>query len=163
MPIDADQIVPGLWQGSIPPLGDVLARHGFDVVVLCAVEWQFPSDMFKGVAVIHAPNNDDGSELTRNQLDTAIRAAKQVTSRIRDGQIVLSTCAVGMNRSGLVSALTLHFLNGWSGWYCREVVRAGRKFTDGRKALSSQYFTDALMNLPGIDPEQPVHTLNISL
>lgn len=158
MTLDADEIYPGLWQGSLPPKGNVLARHGFKAVALCAMEWQLPANAFWGVSVLHAPNRDDGSPLTREQLDIAIETAKKLTRRIQDGQKVLSTCYHGINRSGLVSALTLHFLNGWSGAYCREVVRANRKIPDHRMALSNKDFTQALLNLPGKDPvkEEPL-------
>jgi protein-tyrosine phosphatase len=120
---------------------------GFNAVVLAAEEWQFPAEMFEGVAVIHAPNNDDGSPLTRDQLSIAVNAARQAATRIQDGQKVLSTCAAGVNRSGLVSALTLHFRYGWSGDRCIEVVRKKRKLSN-RLALSNQFFTQALRRLP---------------
>jgi protein-tyrosine phosphatase len=148
--IDANEIVPGLWQGSIPPRGNVLARYGFDVVVLAASEFQFPASLFEGVTVIHAPNDDHGSPLTREQLDTAISAAKEVATRVKDGQKVLSTCAQGVNRSGLISALALHFVYGWNGDHCIGVVRRKRKLSNGHQALSNRFFTEALRKLPGV-------------
>jgi hypothetical protein len=151
--IEAHQIVPGLWQGSVPPQGNILARYGFHAVVLAAEEFQFPANLFEGVKVIHAPNLDDGSPLTRAQLDIAISAAKQVTARIKDGQVVLSTCAAGINRSGLVSALTLHFLYGWNGDHCIRVVREKRLIEGMRIALSNRSFTEALGKLPGFHME----------
>jgi hypothetical protein len=159
--IDADEIHPGLWQGSLPPRGTTLANLGFKAVALCAVEWQFPANAFWGVSVLHAPNRDDGSPLTRDQLNIAIETAKKLSRRIQDGQKVLSTCYHGINRSGLVSALTLHFLNGWSGAHCIEVVREKRKIPDHRMALSNKDFTQALSNLPGTDPvkEEPLIVL----
>ena len=117
-------------------------------MVLAAEEFQFPAGEFPGVAVLHAPNNDDGSPLTREQLSIAVTAARQVAARIQDGQKVLSTCAAGVNRSGLVSALTLHFMYGWSGDMCIQVVRKKRKLSN-RLALSNQFFTQALRRLPG--------------
>lgn len=151
--LDADEIYPGLWQGSLPPRGEVLARKGFKTVALCAVEWQFPHNAFWNVSVLHAPNKDDGSPLTREQLLIAIDTGKKLAVRVKNGQKVLSTCYHGKNRSGLVTALTLHFLNGWSGAYCRELVREKRKLGDYSKALSNPDFTQALLNLPGTDPK----------
>jgi protein-tyrosine phosphatase len=152
--IEANEIVPGLWQGSIPPRGNTLARYGFNAVVLAAVELQLPAHLFEGVDVLHAPNEDDGSPLTREQLIIAISAAKQVAARVTDGQKVLSTCAQGVNRSGLVTALALHFIYGWNGDHCIGVVRRKRKLANGRRALSNQFFTEALRKLTGV-PKQP--------
>lgn len=148
--IEAHEIVPGLWQGSVPPRGNTLARYGFEAVVLAASEFQFPSDLFEGITVIHAPNDDDGSPLTREQLATAITASKVVAARVKDGQKVLSTCAAGVNRSGLVCALALHFIYGWNGDHCIGVVRRKRKLPGLRQALSNRFFTEALRKLPGV-------------
>lgn len=151
--VEANEIVPGLWQGSIPPRGNTLARYGFNAVVLAAVELQFPAHLFEGVAVLHAPNEDDGRPLTRERMIIAISAAKQVAARVTDGQKVLSTCAQGVNRSGLVTALALHFLYGWNGQHCVSVVRRKRQLRNGWKALSNSYFVDALQKLPGMAPD----------
>ena len=56
--LDADEVFPNIWQGSQPPLGSVVAEHGFDVLVLCAVEWQPDASEFTGVEVLHAPFDD---------------------------------------------------------------------------------------------------------
>lgn len=154
LPFEADEIVPGLWQGPLPPRGDVLRKFGFDAVVLASIEWQFEDESFGGITVIRAPNRDDGSELTREQLTLAVRTARQCVPRIRGGQKVLVTCTAGVNRSGLVSALTLHFLNGWSGSYCREVVRAQRKPSCGLPPLCNQHFSNALLRLPARNLEE---------
>jgi len=109
-----DQIYPRLWQGSAP--GE---RVPFDVLVLCAEEWQPTSKTFPGTLVVHAPF-DDTPDLSRPLLLTATKAARLVEQALRERKQVLVTCMAGRNRSGLVSALALCMLTGADG---RRVVR----------------------------------------
>lgn len=109
--IDAHKVADGLWQGSVPPAGDALAKAGFTLVVLCAEEYQLPVSDFPGVAVHLAPN-DDTDELTETQLSTARKAARKVVAELARGGKVLVTCAAGMNRSGLVNGLALVLRHG---------------------------------------------------
>ncbi len=126
MQVEASPIAKGLWQGSAPPPGDAVRQSGFDVLVLCAQEYQPPAEHFPGVQVIHAPNLDGGEPLDRPRLALALQAARQAAQAIRQGKQVLSTCRMGLNRSGLVSALTLYFLTGSPGVRCVEQVQRGR-------------------------------------
>ena len=123
-----DRLHKGLYQGSRPPPGDSLRQDGFRLLVLCAMEHQPPASNFPGVRVIHAPNDDDFSRLpTRDELRLAIQAARQAVPILAGGGKVLSTCYMGLNRSGLVSALTLHLWLGVSGDEAIQMVRRGRK------------------------------------
>jgi protein-tyrosine phosphatase len=60
------------------------------------------------VDVFHAPL-DDNPWCPPSPREQAIAhgAAREVARRLRKGQRVLVTCAMGLNRSGLVSALAL--------------------------------------------------------
>lgn len=151
---DATLIHPGLWQGSRPPFGFVLSRAGFNMVVLCAEEFQPPHVMpagydvlirgmgtpFPDVEVVYAPNDDSFTiPPSREQLKTALAASARVADVIRAGGKVLVTCWMGKNRSGLVSALTLHRLLGISGFQAAHRIRCRR-----RGALSNPYFIEAL-------------------
>jgi len=152
MVLDANEIASGLWQGSVPPQGGVLNLLGYHALVLAAEEFQFDAGFYPGVAVIYAPNDDNGKPLSREQLTIAVKAARDVAARIRSGQKVLVTCAAGVNRSGLVSALTLHFLYGWSGDRCIRRIRERRTHPNFGKALSNPFFTHALRKLPESRP-----------
>jgi protein-tyrosine phosphatase len=157
--IDASEIAPGLWQGSIPPRGKKLSRLGFDQLVLSAREWQFKPEQFPGVDVVNAPNDDHAElyPLTRDKLRTAVQAARGVVEALARGQKVLVTCAGGMNRSGLVSALSLHLLYGWAGIRCIQEVRAKRgPGKDGYTPLSNDEFVDVLSRLPARQPPAEV-------
>jgi protein-tyrosine phosphatase len=143
--IDAHRIAPKLWQGSKPPRGLSLFTAGFDVLVLCAEEHQPWEADFPGVEVIRAPNDDSGKPMTKAQLKTADREARRVAKRLRQGRRVLVTCAMGLNRSGLVSALALHYRDGLPGRACIEIVQKARP-----GALRNPEFVRALAALPAL-------------
>ena len=138
--MDAHPIVPRLWQGSMPMAGPQIAGHGFDVLVLCAEEYQPPAEWFPGVRVIYAPNRDDYERApTSRELAAAKDASKLVAMHVMSGDKVLVTCMAGRNRSGLVTALALKRLYGMSGKQAILLVRERRKHVTG-EALSNPHF-----------------------
>ncbi len=147
--VEADEIVPNLWQGSYPGTGRAVGASDFTMLVLCARDLQDPAELFPGVEVVHAPNDDDRQHpLTREHLQIAVQAAHQVKAAVQQGRKVLVTCRAGMNRSGLVSALTLHFMYGWDGQTCIDrVQRYRRSGNNNYKPLSNHEFTNALKRL----------------
>jgi protein-tyrosine phosphatase len=138
-PLDATRIVSRVYQGSQPPTGYAVSSEGFDVLVLCAqeLEPQQPASAFPSVSVIRA-GIDDG-ELTRAEWARAVRAAAATVGRIRSGSRALITCHMGLNRSGLVTALTLHMLTGRPG---DEIVRHIQRRRSG--ALCNESFVKAI-------------------
>jgi protein-tyrosine phosphatase len=149
--IDANEIAPGLWQGSIPPTGSELKRSGYTAVVLCAWEYQYKGGdhLFPGVRVIRAPNRDSKEPPTEEELRVAISAAQAAAQEVVGGGKVLVTCVAGMNRSGLVSALALHLLYGWPGTECiKQVRRMRNQFTNlYQHPLGNQHFVRSLCSL----------------
>lgn len=152
--VEANEIIPNLWQGSFPEPGREVSASGFNLLVLCARELQghdanhpFTSDDYWGVRLIHAPNRDDGSRLTRQQLQGAIAAGRQVAEAVKAGEKVLVTCQEGINRSGLVNGIALHLLKGWSGTKCVLHIRSMRKHPKGWMALKNPDFVKALENM----------------
>jgi protein-tyrosine phosphatase len=122
------KIAPYLYQNSKPIEGDALARSGVRVLVLCAEEYQPPTSYFPGLLdVIYAPNDDSGRPFTPTQQIIAKMAAFRVADYVRRKQTVLVTCYQGRNRSGLVSALAIHYLTGMHGKDCVDLVRRKRK------------------------------------
>jgi protein-tyrosine phosphatase len=104
--LDANEIIPGLWQGAYPRV--YVSDLGFQTLVLCAQELQ-GSAQPASVAILRAPLDD--AALPPEGAQLAQRAAREVARRVRNGQNVLVTCAMGLNRSGLVTALTVRELN----------------------------------------------------
>lgn len=146
--IHADPILPLLWQGGRPSPGPEVRDDGFDMLVLCEDEFQPDAKAFPGVEVVHAPNDDDPSRLpTPHELGIAKAAAKQVTEALRKRKRVLVVCRAGLNRSGLVVALTLHYHLGMSGKDAVAMVRARRRSGSGIGPLSNPGFVDLLESL----------------
>lgn len=142
--IDADEMHPGLWQGSRPPRGSAVADNGFDVLVLAAEEIQ-DSTLYKGVKVILAPGDDtDNLKKIRSQLPTWQSAAIDVAKAVMNGKKVLVTCHAGLNRSGYITALALHHLTGWSGKKCVDHIQSRREF-----ALCNDTFAEQLRMIRG--------------
>jgi len=143
MTIDADQIHNDLWQGSAPPTGTHVKDAGFTALVLCADGYQPPASEFPGVQVIHAPNTDDPTVPPRRaDLNRALQAAGQAAEILEQGGKVLVTCRMGINRSSLVTALTLHKLTGMSG------LEACERIMSKRLALTNPQFLKCLSRIP---------------
>ncbi len=154
---DSDLIMPGLWQGRRPPEGTYLSERGFTLLILCAREWQPPATDFPGVHVFYAPNDDSPAlPLTSEGLALAMRAARTAAAAIQNGGLVLSSCWAGVNRSGLVSALTVHYLTGCSGDDAIRLIRRKRRPRMGHRPLSNAQFTEVLRRLPSRDMT-PIH------
>jgi hypothetical protein len=142
--MDAHCIASRLWQGSVPAPGYGPLREGFDVVVFCAEEYQPPPELYPGVKVILAPNDDNGLRPpTRRELQIARKASKLVAAHIMSGDKVLVTCMAGRNRSGLVTALALVRLYGVSGGDAMRIVRMRRLAATG-EVLSNPHFAAIL-------------------
>ncbi len=123
--LDASFIARTLSQGSRPRTGEVVVRHGYDVLALCELQWQPRGERFPGVRVVHIPI-DDENPLRAETVWTARRGAKMVADHMRIGRRALVCCHAGLNRSGLVCALVLRELLGLPGAKCREMVQACR-------------------------------------
>lgn len=111
----AHRIIGGIWQGSEPKFGGSLRRAGFDALVLAAEEFQPPSSSFPGVRVHHAPLDDHLNPLTSKEWATIIGAANFAVHQAKRGRKVLITCHAGINRSGIITALTVSLLYGCTG------------------------------------------------
>jgi len=136
--IDATRLVKGLWIGSKPELGRAVAESGFDLLVLCAEEYQPPSWQFPGVKVIHAPFDDNETGPLPHEKEIAKKASARVADALRQGSNVLVTCYAGRNRSGLVCGLALAS-NGLDPVRAIHLIQGRRA-----KSLSNQQFVDLL-------------------
>jgi len=140
---EADRILSGrgdrgsLWQGAASAV-HIADRYGFDVVVLCAQEFQ--PILPRGIEVIRFLSED--TALTRGHLQEAIFIAGKVERRVRAGKHVLCTCFAGFNRSGLVVALATMKLTRKPG---HEVVEHIQRKREG--ALRNETFARALRKL----------------
>lgn len=135
-----------LYIGAEPPAGPGLYASGFDVLVLCAEEFQPPVSQFPGLSVIHVPFDDSTNRLRANQLRRLQIVALQVAEEWKLGKRILVTCHMGINRSALMSALVLSAAGGDSPAECGSLIRGLRTY-GGMRALSNPYFRSVLSQL----------------
>jgi protein-tyrosine phosphatase len=115
---DFHWIVPDLAQGAFPG-EDSIGRAGqfdksifstFDVVVLCAEELQPRIQSPPGKEIFNLPMDDDIYRPVPEEVaDILHDAAKRLTTYCAYGHKVLTTCAEGRNRSGIITALILMY------------------------------------------------------
>lgn len=157
--IDITHVYEGLYQGAWPPIGDQLARRGFDVLVLAANENQH-EELYSNIQVICAPGDDDARpERLARFLPGWMLAAARVAQLLERGKKVLVTCMAGLNRSGMITAMALHLHTGWSGEECVEHIQSLRA-----NALCNETFAKWLKEnlkesestrLPSLEVESP--------
>lgn len=137
--LDASRVAPGLYQGSAPKPGQTLP---FDLVVLCAEEYQLPQwrePFGPGTHVLRVPLDDSGKPPTENQVRWAEDAGRIVAKARAVGNRVLVTCWQGFNRSGLVVAHALMELG-----VIPETAIQAVKRARGPRALSNTWFQDLI-------------------
>ena len=106
--LDANLVSGSLYQGAYPTLVDELPGT-VDAIVLCAKEHQKLAFAPEGVEVVHCPLNDWDFPMTQAEQELAHSTAQFVRWMLDQGAKVLVTCRLGLNRSGVVSALSLMY------------------------------------------------------
>lgn len=144
--LEADEIIPNLWQGSFPRLLSA-SEVGFQVVVLCASEKLGYDDKKKeyqayGMHIVEAPF-DDTVYPSSEELTTAHWASVKVVNAVKEGKKVLVTCMAGLNRSGLVTAISVRALCSLKGHEAVELVKKAR----GDDALCNRVFASYVYNM----------------
>lgn len=139
---DFDWITPYLAQGAL--LGTTVAQayHAADVVIFCAMELQPDSSLSPPPrkTEIRLPF-DDTLDATQLPWRDILRAVDYGEAAVRQQRRVMTMCAQGRNRSGLVSALLLMRIYGLSGHDAVELVRMRRHPRRGGPALTNPAFT----------------------
>ena len=139
--LDYDWIIPGLAQGSYPEPLRAPYDNGFDVVVFSAMELQ--PKRFRppqGKTVILIPMDDtEYSPITLDDDRKLREISRSLARHIRAGRKVLTTCAQGRNRSGLLSALTIVRLGHASPDKAIQLVKRKRNAPSG-EALTNIMF-----------------------
>jgi hypothetical protein len=141
---DRSEIHPLIWQGRQPETVEQIGD--FALLVLTAEDhrekWpQFGESRVCNVA--EALLFDDQQTMPEVNLSPAHQAASLVAVFARKGRKSLVTCAMGMNRSGLVVALALRDLLGLTGSEAMAMVREKRP-----GSLFNPAFSEYLESLP---------------
>jgi protein-tyrosine phosphatase len=143
MKFDANEIVNNLWQGAIPPQGIFLSNK-FDLVIFAAKEYQPLRSSYPNIDIIYAPNYDNSKiEMDDIAINIANQAADLAASALRDNKKVLVTCHAGINRSGLIVALSIHKL--FPDIPMTDIINIIRKKRTG--ALTNKLFVKYLLSL----------------
>lgn len=134
-----DQILPGkLNLGACEALSDAPI---YDMVVSAAAECVPPQG--RTYETIHLPMDDAPWDWRRNGDEAAlvVGLARTVAQAVQKGRYVLVVCQMGLNRSGLVTALALTHL-GWPPDEAVQLVRARHP-----SVLSNRTFLNAVYGL----------------
>ncbi len=149
-----DEILPGLWQGGTEdhevvgcraPAGHYDRHQPFDLVVTL-----YADALPAAWGVEEARYGFPDSRLTQESIDMAVDLARLAHGRWRAGARVLIRCQAGVNRSGLVMALTLMH-EGLTAADAVALIRARRSPV----ALSNEHFmrwllAEAHQFIPGV-------------
>jgi len=138
--LDFHWIIPGLAQGSYPR-PPISAFGPFDIVVFCAEELQPQLRALpRTKQAVYVPMDDDPYKPVPALIQKKVAAiGTALAQEIRAGRRVLVTCAMGANRSGLVTGMTLVAL-GHKGHTAVDLIRAKRILGGGQKALFNPIF-----------------------
>jgi len=133
------RVAPKLYMGSRPP-EDPLLGTAFDVVVLCAQEYQPPQGAFGRAKIVRCPIDDAAPSQAESQ--AIVETGTRVASAVRQGRRTLVTCHAGLNRSGVVTAYALIV----NGVHVREAIAMVRR-ARGSSALFNTHFVNLLRQL----------------
>ena len=143
---EASLIDDRLWQGKEPECtNNPEPLTGVHVLVLCWREGEAHWGRFsgRGVLLVPCPMRDDYLELQDEDRARALATSRILAHYLKTGRSrILVTCHEGRNRSGLVSALTLMRLYGWTGARAAEWVQRKRA-----GSLTNPHFLRSLQEL----------------
>jgi hypothetical protein len=140
-----------LWQGDIHDVKTLISKGDslISVIGLFAQECQ-PNDPHGNYELIKMGYDDNaraGDSEMQRILSVANEAADIFSNRMREGKSCLSSCHMGLNRSGLVSALTLIKLANMPPKEAITRIQEKRKPQNGMTALCNPRFVDAIRNV----------------
>lgn len=121
------------------------AFHEYDISMVMCLTRKYDPDLVsmhneQMLFYVYKPLSD--GKLSADSIPTLKRLVQIGCNEIRSGGRVLTHCAAGINRSGLVSALIVRELLGCNGTDAVDIVRAGRP-----RALSNEHFVLFLESL----------------
>lgn len=137
-----------LWQGDKEDVKQLLKSPNDQIALIGLFAWEDqPSDpnghyeLLKGG---FSDNDDADDEELQIVADIADDASDKFASALREGKDCLSSCHMGLNRSGLVSALTLMKVGEFKPREAIDLVRMGRAPQQGMSALCNDKFVELI-------------------
>jgi protein-tyrosine phosphatase len=141
--LDFHWIVPGIAQGSFPqPLSEAF-KHA-DTIVFCAMEKQPKSAKAPaGKRIIRFGFDDDIYRPIPPEVgDLFHQMARRLAGEVTAGRKLLITCAMGLNRSGIITGLTMMYALRMAPHDVIKLIRARRS----KDALMNPIFEQWLLN-----------------
>jgi protein-tyrosine phosphatase len=133
---DCHMITDRLWMGGMPT-GIPKLFEKWDVIVFCAGEYQphveLPENRNK--SIMRVPFDDSANAINNSVAAELHKRAKQLAQMHAEGKNILITCFAGVNRSGLLTALTLRYAFGCDGDEAIYTIQAIRTFALSNKAF----------------------------
>ena len=139
-----------LWQGGIHDVHSLAINHGNKIRTIALFAIEFQPDIRSSHYEVLKHGFQDSATMSDGEAQQTMRtadlASDKLASRVRSGRGVISTCAAGLNRSGLCSALTVMKLSDHGPLSATALVRAAR----GHRALSNPLFVDMIHTLADV-------------
>lgn len=105
VPTNSSEVIQRLYQGGKPKPG----HYDLDLIVLSDMEYQPAASSFPGIEIVRVMLNDY-RPATPEEYAAAVKASEVTADWYRAGKRILITCGAGLNRSGLITGLTLRRL-----------------------------------------------------
>jgi len=135
-----------LLQAGVREIPNIISKNDIYMLIFAAKEIQpsqmpfVTSDVFNKIRKFYIPL-DDSNKLTQSELNIIDRVADLAADSIRNGKCVLSTCRLGLNRSGLFSGVILKKLTDAPS---PNIIYHIKKYRHPR-ALSNKFFQQLLI------------------
>ena len=129
-PSNATEVIPRLWQGGKPAPG----CYSFDLIVLVDDEYQPEASSFPCSRVLRIPLSDYRLPTPEEYVQARL-VAETVVAWYRAGNKILVTCGAGLNRSGLITGLTMKML----GYQQDDLIRLIRQARGDRAIRNTGY------------------------
>lgn len=137
-----------LWQGDMYDVDRLLRlpNERIKVIGLFAQEYQPDEDSGRYELIKNGFDDNPQADLVELSAaaNTADDASDLFSNRLREGKSCLSSCRAGLNRSGLVSALTLMKVAGLGPRKAINLIRYSRTPQGGMAALSNPGFVETI-------------------
>jgi len=121
-----------LWQSGYRDIPHNLKLLGIQVVIYAAAECP-PLNHHKGARLEYFPNHDMMVPKTSPHYNVLLNNAKAavptVVEAIKSGENVLVTCSQGVNRSSLVTGLSIRALSEIPAWEIVDLIKEKREGT----------------------------------